>query len=90
MVDFVLRHERPSSLEVLTAQGLQLLAKARATPLEPPDDHEICQHEAICFQVLNMRKPPIRSGFSLCFRSHPDDRTNLIYLIYLISDNLSD
>ena len=68
MVDFVLRHERPSSLEVLTAQGLQLLAKARATPLEPPDDHEICQHEAICFQVLNMRKPPIRSGFSLLFQ----------------------
>lgn len=40
LVDLVLRHERPSSLEVLTPQGLQLLAKARATTLQPPDDHE--------------------------------------------------
>lgn len=50
MIDFVLRHERPSSLEVLTPQGLQLLAKARSTPLEPPDDHAICQHEAFVFR----------------------------------------
>jgi hypothetical protein len=68
MVDFVLQHERPSSLEVLTPQGLQLLAKARATPLEPPDDHAICQHKEICFQVLSMRKSPIRAGFSLLFQ----------------------
>lgn len=39
LVDFVLRHERSSSLEALTPQGLQLLAKARDTALQPPDDH---------------------------------------------------
>lgn len=48
LVELVLRHER--DLEGLTPQGLQLLARARRTTLQPPDDHEgirfqRCQHQ---------------------------------------------
>eukprot|EP00438_Fugacium_kawagutii_P004878 Skav232185 [mRNA] locus=scaffold4523:36862:39766:- [translate_table: standard] len=69
LVDFVLRHERSSSLEVLTPQGLQLLAKARDTPLQPPDDHATC---STCMKSFNKcqffgicRKPRERDGKSI-------------------------
>lgn len=41
LAELCLRHERPEAMQVLPPRCLRLLAAARNTPLEPPEDHQL-------------------------------------------------
>lgn len=43
VVEMCLRHERPAAMQVLSPRALQLLAAARQTPWEPPEDHQLLE-----------------------------------------------